>query len=246
MNTLDLSEAMLWTERLLGAGLFIQSVELIKTRSIYESGGALEGSAVTPWLALRLGLASLLIVSPLEPLSWASVIANMLLLGNSIWLTVRSRGPVCGGSDSMLFQVQLGLLIGSLGFLEPTLVKLGLGWIAAQSVLSYFLAGVSKLRTDDWWNGRALQNLLASKGPYVVFAPARRLASHRPLCGVLGGGMILFELLFPAVLILPMEGKIALLSLGLLFHLGNALLLGLNRFLWAWAATYPAILAMSR
>ena len=163
MNTLDLSEAMLWTERLLGAGLFIQSVELIKTRSIYESGGALEGSAVTPWLALRLGLASLLIVSPLEPLSWASVIANMLLLGNSIWLTVRSRGPVCGGSDSMLFQVQLGLLIGSLGFLEPTLVKLGLGWIAAQSVLSYFLAGVSKLRTDDWWNGRALQNLLDPK-----------------------------------------------------------------------------------
>ena len=246
MNTMDLSDAMLWTQRLLGAGLFVQSAELIKTRSIYDKGGALEGSAVTPWLAVRIGFAGWLIVSPVEPFGWASVIVNLLLLGNSIWLTVRSRGPVCGGSDSMLFQVQLGLLIASCGFLEPVLIKLGLGWIVAQSVVSYFLAGVSKLRTAGWWNGRALKRLLRSDGPYRIFAPARKLASSRPFCAVLGGGMVLFELVFPAVLILPSEGKLVLLTAGCAFHVANALVLGLNRFVWAWVATYPAILAMSR
>ena len=78
----------------------------------------------------------------------------------------------------MFFQVQLGLLIASCGFLEPILIKLGLGWIVAQSVLSYFLAGVLKLRTAGWWNGRALQKLLRSDGPYRIFTPARKLASR--------------------------------------------------------------------
>lgn len=243
---IDLPTALWLTQRLLGLGISLQSAELLSTRHSHARGGVLEGPPVTPWLGLRLVLALTLVAAPMPPLSWLAVIVHALLLLNSVWLTVRSRGPVCGGSDSMFFQVQLGLLIASLGFLEPALVKLGLGWIAAQSVLSYFLAGVSKLRSAGWWNGRALQNLLGSEGPYVLFAPARRLASSRLVCAVLGGGMIALELVFPAVLILPIEGKAALLTLGLLFHLANALLLGLNRFVWAWAATYPALLALGR
>ena len=31
-------------------------------------------------------------------------------------------------------------------------------------------------------------------------------------------------------------------SLATLFHLGNALLFGLNRFFWIWLAAYPALL----
>ncbi len=246
MTTIDLPLAVVLTQRLLGAGIFLQTAELLSARCCYAKCGLLEGSPVTPWLGLRLVLALMLVLAPVPPLSWLAVIVHALLLLNSVWLTVRSRGPVCGGSDTMFFQVQLGLLIAGLGFLEPFLVKLGLGWIAAQSVLSYFLAGVSKLRNAGWWMGRALQNLLASEGPYVVFAPARRLASNRRLCAVLGGGMVGLELIFPAVLILPMEGKAIVLSMGLLFHLANALLLGFNRFLWAWAATYPALLALGR
>ena len=54
--------------------------------------------------------------------------------------------------------------------------------------------------------------------------------------------IILFEIAFPLVLILPWEGKLLLLSIGLLFHITNAVVLGLNRFIWAWSATYPALL----
>ncbi len=244
MNGFDLTAAVLLTQRLLGAGLFIQSAELLSVRRCYSPGGVLAGPPVIPWLGGRLGLAGLLLLAPFAPQSLAGVAVQVLLLGSSIWLTLRSRGPVCGGSDAMFFQVQLGLLIASLGVWVPILTKLGLGWIAAQSVLSYLLAGVAKLRNRGWWNGRALQNLLASDGPYVVFAPARRLASHRLTCVALGGGVVLLELLFPAVLVLPAEGKLVLLALAFTFHLLNALVLGLNRFVWAWLATYPAILVV--
>ena len=45
------------------------------------------------------------------------------------------------------------------------------------------------------------------------------------------------------MLIFPLEGKVILLALGFTFHVVNAFVLGLNRFVWAWVATYPAILA---
>lgn len=244
MSVLDLPSALLLTQRLLGLGLLIQSVELFTTRASYAKGGVLEGTQVTPWLLARIGMAGLLVVSPFAPQSAGAVAVQALLLGSSVWLTVRSCGPVGGGSDSMFFQVQLGLLIASLGHWQPILGKLGLGWIAAQSVLSYFLAGMAKLRTPGWRDGRVVQNILAADGPYLVFASARKLAASRPLCAALGASVMLLELAFPAVLVLPMEGRCVLISLGFTFHFLNAMVLGLNRFIWAWAATYPAMLAL--
>lgn len=246
MTPADLSAAVLLTQRLLGAGLCVQTAELLGMRHLYGRGGALAGSTVLPWLVVRLALAALLVVAPFRVDSLATLLLQGALLGSSLWLTVRSRGPVCGGSDAMFFQVQLGLLVASLGYWAPILVRVGLGWIAAQSVLSYFIAGVAKARNAGWWNGQALQNLFRSDGPYVVFAPARRLASQRVLCALLGWGVLLLELVFPAVLILPLEGKVALVALAGLFHLFNALVLGLNRFVWAWVATYPALLTLPR
>ncbi len=246
MNAADLPAAVLWTHRLLGVGLLIQTAELLCTRHSFARGGVLEGSWATPWLLARLGLAGLLVLAPTLPTPWSALIVNGLLLGNSLWLTVRSRGPVCGGSDSMFFQVQLGLLLTSLGFWEPLLIRVGLGWIAVQSSLSYLLAGVAKLKNAGWRHGGALQNLMSSAGPYVVFAPARRLAERRAICASLGWAVVGFELLLPAALVLPLKARIVLLTLGVGFHLFNAVVLGLNRFVWAWVATYPAILVAGR
>jgi uncharacterized protein YhhL (DUF1145 family) len=54
-------------------------------------------------------------------------------------------------------------------------------------------------------------------------------------------GVILLELAFPLALL---DARLlwAALSLAALFHLANALLFGLNRFLWTWLAAYPALL----
>ena len=166
----------------------------------------------------------------------------MGLIFSSVGLVIRLNGPLGGGSDSMTFQVLIGLLIAALGVANPILVQVGLGWIAAQSVLSYFIAGVAKLRNENWRRGLAIRNLMRSNAAYTVFAPARRLANSGTLCLAASWAIILFEVAFPAVLLLPWEGKLAMLSAGLLFHITNAVVLGLNRFIWAWGATYPALL----
>lgn len=243
MMPLDQAEAVLWTKRILGGGLLLQSIELFVARRIYEPGGALAGRGnVNLLLAVRGALSIWLLVAPSGVSAHLSALFLAVLLVSSAWLVIRSRGPVCGGSDSMFFQVQLGLFLAALGFLHPTMPRLGLGWIAAQSVLSYFLAGVGKLRNSAWRDGAALQRLFASNGPYVLWQGIRGLVQAKFLCALLGWGIVLFELAFPAVLLMPMEGRYVFLGLALVFHLVNALVLGLNRFIWAWAATYPALL----
>jgi hypothetical protein len=52
--------------------------------------------------------------------------------------------------------------------------------------------------------------------------------------------VILFECGFPLALLRP-ELSLVFLGGGLLFHLLIAYQLQLNRFFWAWLATYPAV-----
>ncbi len=246
MISIDSLGAVTLCQRLLGAGLLLQTGELLATRQIYSGAGALAGRSVLPGLVLRVLGSIWLLAAASERSSAVAVTVHGLMLANSVWLTVRSRGPVCGGSDSMLFQVQLGLLVICLGNVAPVAVRVGLGWIAAQSVLSYFLAAVAKLRNRSWWSGRALQNLFASTGPYALLPAVRPWAANRSRCRWLGWGVMLLQFAAPAVLVLPVEVRWILIALLGAFHLANAFVIGLNRFVWAWFATYPALLVAGR
>jgi hypothetical protein len=53
--------------------------------------------------------------------------------------------------------------------------------------------------------------------------------------------MLGFECGFPLALVDPVLCG-ALLAAGACFHLANAIAFGLDRFLWAWLAAYPALL----
>jgi hypothetical protein len=39
---------------------------------------------------------------------------------------------------------------------------------------------------------------------------------------------------------------VAIVAVALAFHIANVYVFGLNRFVWAWAATYPALYFCSR
>jgi hypothetical protein len=230
---LELTNPLFWTQWLLAGGLALQAGESLVARRTF-------GCAAV--FGLRLVLCGALVF--VEPVSPAAMFVHGVLLATSMGLVARLRGPLCGGSDAMWFQVQVGLLLASLAGWHPALARVGLGWIAAQSVLSYWLAGVVKLRNARWRNGEALRELLASDGPYVVWAPARGLAGRAGICCAMAWTVIVFELLFPLVLLMPMEARWVWLAVGLAFHVGNALVLGLNRFVWAWVATYPALVCL--
>lgn len=228
---LELLNALQFAQWLLAGGLALQAAESLVARRTFGHRTI---------FAVRLLLCGLLAV--IEPVSLAATAVHAGLLATSMVLVARLRGPLCGGSDAMWFQVQLGLLLASLAGWHPVLARVGLGWIAAQSVLSYALAGVVKLRNPSWRSGEAVRQLLASDGPYVIWAPARGVVKHAAVCGALAWAVMVFEVLFPLVLVVPAEVRWMWLAAGFVFHLGNALVLGLNRFVWAWVATYPALL----
>ena len=56
-----------------------------------------------------------------------------------------------------------------------------------------------------------------------------------------GWAVIVFELLFPLALVAPNSLMFSLFAIGAIFHLGNALVMGLNTFLWTFLAAYPAV-----
>ena len=57
---------------------------------------------------------------------------------------------------------------------------------------------------------------------------------------------IVFELGFAGVLWLPEPAGLALLATGLAFHVTTAVMMGLNVFVWAFAAAYPAVMFFAK
>jgi hypothetical protein len=54
--------------------------------------------------------------------------------------------------------------------------------------------------------------------------------------------LITWESTFPLVLIVPRPVAYAMVASGVLFHLSNGFLMGLNDFFWLFVAAYPALL----
>jgi hypothetical protein len=243
-------DAMAWCSRLASVATAIAALELIVVHRAWSERGLYAWSVLrreyspvgarlaglvfaTPgvWLVLGMQLGSALalpwLVYPVWP--W-------LAFATTLAVAVRFRGSYNGGSDSMLLVVLLGLAVARSG--AP---KVGLGYIAAQLVLSYVLAGIAKVREPRWRTGTALAALVAL--PSYGVPPALRGFLTRPaIARTAGYALLAFELGFPIALVDPTACRVVL-AVAALFHLGNAIVFGLNRFLWAWIAAFPALLA---
>jgi hypothetical protein len=107
-------------------------------------------------------------------------------------------------------------------------------------VLSYFISGQVKIANPDWRSGRALQDVFAFSA-YPVSEDLRRLADRPRLLWAASWAVMLFEVLFPLAM-LHQAVLIVALCIAALFHVANACLFGLNRFVWVWVSAYPSIL----
>ena len=218
---MSLEAALRLTEILLGCTLIQQSLEQ----------GA-RPSAERPLFALRLLLACALVAGFHAPLAaWGLLLLAILLLR-------RYDGPYNGGSDRM------GLLIltsVALCHAAPTLrlKEVALGYLGVQLILSYVMAGWVKAVNREWWTGAALRDVFAFSA-YPQTAALRQLAARPALLRLGGRAVVVFELAFPLGLVSP-HALAVMLTLAALFHLANALLFGLNRFLWIWLSAYPAL-----
>ena len=207
---------------LAAVALAVSGLELLAVARRYTR---IFGPGIVPLAVLQLACAATLwLPVPVPPVAaFAATLA----------IAARSRGSYNGGSDSMLLVVLAALALARLG--QP---RAGMAYAAAQLTLSYVLAGLAKLRDEHWRRGTALPILVAL--PHYDVPP--RLAALLARARMASFGMLAFELSFPLAFAWPWP----FLAIGLAFHLTNAIAFGLNRFLWAWLAAYPAVLYITR
>ena len=145
------------------------------------------------------------------------------------------------GAHQMNFCVLLALFSGTLFGMNSILATISLWFITASLLVSYLVAGVIKLFSPIWQTGGALP-LIFSTHSYgsSFFYGVLRKKKEIPL--LLCWSVVLFETLFISVLFFNPVTACFFLLIGFLFHVFNALFMGLNGFLFAFTAPYPALL----
>lgn len=149
----------------------------------------------------------------------------------------RFQGPFNGGADKMAFLILTCLAVARVW---PDWADVAVGYLAVQLVLSYVVSGWVKLRSSEWRSGRALAEVFAVSA-YPVAEDLRALSQRTNVMRAGSWAVIGFEVAFPLALLHPTALGVAL-GLAALFHLANACLFGLNRFLWIWLAAYPSVI----
>lgn len=253
---MPLDLALQLTGILIGVGIVISSAEYVAGADLYQSSSLMswrvlgasgsrmnaliaplcEGPGFLAVVLLRAIAGVALIVGPTG--IWHPLAVGVALL-TSTFLSYRNPAGN-DGSDQMTVVVLAGLFIATLP-LDPRARMAGYWLIAAQSALSYFVAGVSKAVSPVWRNGSAAV-LIFRTATYGQFRFARLCAQHLWISRSVCWGAIAFEVGFPVALIGPAPVLATVLAIGAVFHVGNAAMMGLNVFTWAFVATYPSIL----
>lgn len=146
------------------------------------------------------------------------------------------------GADQMLLIVLLASGFGAL--LGNTPAGSGaVDYAALQLLLSYLIAGGAKAISPIWRSGNAIVGITGTIG--YGHRWLHQLVSRNPLLARLVClSVIVFECAAVPLLLLGIKGAWIVIIGGVCFHLGIAVVMGLNVFLWAFAATYPALLLL--
>jgi hypothetical protein len=221
--------------------LFSESDLLEFYLGIYPSAGLVirwilseQGFRLLNWI--RAASAVLLMLGVIQP----GVLSLILFV--SFLMNLRFLGAFNGGSDSMSFILVSGLWVSSL--VENTrFSNAGMLWIGVQGILSYCLSGIRKARNPQWWKGEAITQFLENSR--VRIAGIRpELMTQKWISLSASWALILFQISYP-ISTLSKDWCLRYLVIGLLFHLVNFMVFGLNRFFWCWISTYPAIYALA-
>jgi hypothetical protein len=252
MPTLD--AALSLSSRLVALSLLVQTFELIRLRESFSSVGiwrpahvsahagkvartfAAETSFVGLLVAQLGGAGASVVIGP-SPLLLALAVTYVLV-------ALRFTGPFNGGSDALTLLSLACLGVASCGHAQALLTKVAVCYLVAQLALSYFIAGLAKLKQPSWRSGVALVSFVALP-KYAAPALARAWLARPVIAKWAARGVLAFECSFPLALLSPTLCW-AYLLLGAAFHVANAAVLGLNRFLWAWLALYPLLLWLSQ
>jgi hypothetical protein len=242
------------TVRLVAVGLAMTGAELIVDRAAFGRTGPfgpqvfaalrggppslVNGSRAISVIATAQLLAAILLVAfgPLLLIGRWSLVA--LLATTTL---IRRRRIVGGdGAEQMTDIVLISAALAVLPVPGDARITLAVIFIAAQALLSYFTAGIAKLISPIWRSGDALPAILGTYN-HGLASVSHIMESRPAIAFVLGWSVIVFEILFPLILIAPPSVAIVVLGAGVTLHAGCAVLMGLNSFMWAFPATYACV-----
>jgi len=184
----------------------------------------------------RLGLA-LMLTLPLDMRLYAIILVALFLLQLH---TVSLSAVGHDGSDQMMLVVMPALAVAYAFRLSGPCAWVALWFIAAEALLAYVTSGFSKLISPVWRSGRALQ-LIFNTACYGSPQVSEWLTMVPSMAFIGCWTVILLECCMPLVLILPLGVMVSMLAVAMLFHIGCAVTMGLNCFVWAFASTFPVI-----
>jgi len=258
---LTIESAARITAIIVAIGFFISSAQLLLSVKAYIAGGMfdwnsarvrstsrrgvrrlLTGRSGTIWLRAALivrAICSLALIAPFQSDRLYGISALLILL-TSLFLAYQIRSGK-DGSNQISIIIIAGLAFTYLMPAGSPFRPLGLYFIAAQALFSYFAAGLSKLASSPWRAGSAFQTIVNT----ATYGQRRAAAivNRSPWVGSLVGWSVLsVEIVFPVAIVSPMGALIALLCAGAMLHLGTAAVIGLDTFVWAFTATFPAII----
>jgi hypothetical protein len=157
------------------------------------------------------------LLAALITLATAHPAALPVLLLTQVLVSLRWRGAFNGGSDAMTLVVLLGLNAAAL---SPALARGALLYIALQAALSYFIAGVVKLRGPPVAVGRDPHGDRRGRtlsGPRPL---AARLLARPAVARTAAWAVMLFDTCFPLALLGP-RVALVFVAAALVFHLLN-------------------------
>ncbi|MFC6951872.1 hypothetical protein [Halorubellus litoreus] len=141
------------------------------------------------------------------------------------------------GAYHMVMVMNIGLFLGTL-FPEGSVVRVAaILFMAVQGILAYAIAGYLKLISSDWRSGTGLQGVFAT----YTFGENRvydLLTSYPNVSLFASWSVIIFECLYPLVLVVDPSTTTLFFGTAIVFHLMNGLLMGLNGFILIFPASY--------
>ena len=253
-------DALRWCEQIIAAAIIFQTLEMFQLRATFGKRGVWRWQtirrefvifpAASHWifdclldypnflwvLAARLLAAAGVLLTAAMPLY--SVFLFVLFL-STLLVAVRWRGTFNGGSDYMTLIITLSLWIAACFESHAWVSEACLWYIALQSCSSYFVAGLAKIKHRDWRTGKALARFM-SIPTYNCPAAIQTVFRQSLSSSIVSWGIILFECSFPLNFVHP-SFSLVFIGCAFLFQLANVYVFGLNRFLFAWSASYPAL-----
>jgi hypothetical protein len=231
---------------LLNVAIAVSSAEMIVawpglqvflTRSFLVAGWSPGHNAVLFMFSARLFLAQGVVACLLLHQSFI-----VMLCGLTAVSLVLNRIRIVGmdGADQMQSIGLLSLCVGALSK-NVFINEIVLIFLAFQIVLAYTTAGIAKLLCADWRRGDTLGRILdtfshgtAGSARFLIRHPfVHRFATYVPIA-LLATFVFSMALPFPKVFYLYLTATFV-------FHLGTAVLMGLNNFVLTFPAFYPAV-----